>query len=173
MYLKTTDIVRISLSAALLCLCSWITVPGVVPYTLQNLGVVMFSAVLGGKNAVIAVLVYLLCGGIGLPVFSGFRGGAGVLLSATGGYLWGFVPLGGIVGYVCNRWGRGLAAVIASAVIGTMVCYGVGTLWYAWIFSEGKSVGEIMAVCVVPFVVPDLVKIIIGAWCVKRFDKYC
>ena len=91
---KTKEIILISLSAALICICSWIQVPSAVPFTLQTFAVFLVSAVLGAKKGVAATLVYILLGAVGLPVFSGFQGGVGVLLGATGGYVFGFVFIG-------------------------------------------------------------------------------
>ena len=89
--LKIRDIAYIGASAALIAVCSWISVPSPVPFTLQTFAVFSAVGILGGRRGTIAVLVYLLLGAVGLPVFAGFRGGVGVLLGTTGGYIAGFL----------------------------------------------------------------------------------
>ena len=79
------DLTWIAICAAIICVCAWITVPATVPFTLQVLGVFLSIRLLGGKKGTAAVAVYILLGMVGLPVFSGFQAGAGVLLGPTGG----------------------------------------------------------------------------------------
>ena len=87
---KTYDMVYIAIFAVLMAICSWISIPMTVPFTLQTFGVFMAVGVLGGKKGTLAVLIYILLGAIGVPVFAGFSGGIGILLNTTGGYIVGF-----------------------------------------------------------------------------------
>ena len=75
--LKTIDIVYIGIFAVLIAICSWISIPTTVPFTLQTFGVFMAVSILGGMRGTLAVLVYILLGAVGMPVFAGFTGGAG------------------------------------------------------------------------------------------------
>ena len=84
------DLVMVALFAALIAVCAWVTVPGSVPFTLQTMGVFLAVGLLGGKRGTLAVLIYILLGCVGLPVFAGFSGGIGVILGSTGGYIVGF-----------------------------------------------------------------------------------
>ena len=87
------------LFSALLAICAWISVPlADAAVTLQTFGVFLCLGTLGGKRGTTAILVYLLLGAVGLPVFSGFRGGFEALLGTTGGYLTG-VLVSGLLGY--------------------------------------------------------------------------
>ena len=88
---KTLTLTYIALSAALIAICSWISIPTTVPFTLQTFGVFAALGTLGGRRGTLAILAYLLLGLVGLPVFSGFQGGPGVLLGTTGGYILGFL----------------------------------------------------------------------------------
>lgn len=88
---KTYDLVYISMFTVLIAICSWISIPAAVPFTLQTLGVFLAVGILGGKRGTMAVLVYILLGAIGIPVFAGFSGGIGVLTGTTGGYIVGFL----------------------------------------------------------------------------------
>ena len=85
--MRTRDLARAALFAALIAICSWISIPTAVPFTLQTFAVFLALGVLGGKLGTLSVAVYLLLGAVGLPVFAGFQGGLGALLGATGGYL--------------------------------------------------------------------------------------
>ena len=73
--------------------------PAPVPFTLQTFAIFLCSAVLGARRGLIAVLLYVLLGALGLPVFAGMQGGFGVLVGATGGYITGFLPAAVIAGW--------------------------------------------------------------------------
>ena len=88
---KTYDIVYIGVFAVIMAICSWISIPTTVPFTLQTFGVFIAVGVLGGKRGSLAVLVFIILGAIGVPVFSGMTGGVGILLGSTGGYIIGFL----------------------------------------------------------------------------------
>ena len=87
--MKTRDITLISVFAALITVCAWISIPAPIAFSLQTFGVFCTLYMLGGKRGFFAVLVYESLGIVGLPVFSGFRGGLGVLLGPGGGFLMG------------------------------------------------------------------------------------
>ena len=90
-YAKTKDMAYIAVFAVLIAVCSWISIPTTVPFTLQTFAVFLTVGVLGGKRGSLAVLVYILLGCVGVPVFAGFSGGIGVLAGQTGGYIVGFL----------------------------------------------------------------------------------
>ena len=86
--LKTRDITVIPLFTALIAVCSFITIPiPTVPFTLQLFGIFAALLCLGGERGTISVILYLVLGSVGLPIFSGFRSGIGCLVGVTGGYL--------------------------------------------------------------------------------------
>ena len=88
---KTYDLAYIAIFAVLIAICSWISIPAAVPFTLQTFGVFIAVGVLGGKRGSLSVLVFILLGAIGIPVFANFSGGIGVLAGPTGGYIIGFL----------------------------------------------------------------------------------
>ena len=88
---KTYDMVYIAIFAVIMAICSWISIPMEVPFTLQTFGVFIAVGILGGKRGTLAVLVYILLGAVGVPVFAGFTGGIGVLFNTTCGYIVGFL----------------------------------------------------------------------------------
>ena len=173
---KTIDLVYIGLSAAIIAVCSWISVPvGTIPVTLQTMGVCITAGLFGAKRGTLATLVYLLLGAVGVPVFSGFKGGIGVLFGATGGYLIGFIFTALLVGIVSDKTNGKLWKVIAAMAAGILICYAFGTVWFAVVYSRGgdpKSLGTILSLCVVPFLLPDAVKIVIASVLTNRLRKF-
>ena len=86
---RTVDLSYIALGAVLIAVCSWISIPTTVPFTMQTFGVFFVLSILGGRRGTAAIVVYVLLGAVGVPVFSQFTSGIGVLLGNTGGYLIG------------------------------------------------------------------------------------
>ena len=124
------DMVLCALFAAILAVSAWLTVPGEVPFTLQTFGVFAALGLLGGKRGTIAIALYLVLGAVGLPVFSGFRGGFGVLLGTTGGYIFGFLLSGLLYWALTALLGnRGWVRLLAM-VLGLLLCYAAGTGWF-------------------------------------------
>ena len=91
---RVKDICYIGLFAAVICICSWISVPFVVPFTLQTFGVFLTLMVLGGKRGTLSIILYVLLGALGLPVFASFNGGLAYILGPTGGFIVGFIFAG-------------------------------------------------------------------------------
>lgn len=91
---QTIDLVYIALGAVLISICSWISIPTTVPFTMQTFAVFFVLSALGGKRGTVAIIVYILLGAVGIPVFSNFTSGIGILLGNTGGYIVGFVFIG-------------------------------------------------------------------------------
>ena len=106
--LKTLDLAYIAVCAALIAVCSWIQIPTVVPFTLQTFAVFLALYFLGGKKGTMSVFIYILIGLIGLPVFSGFKGGPAALFGMTGGYIMGFMLQAAIFWLFENFFGRKL-----------------------------------------------------------------
>lgn len=88
---KTYDLVYIAVFAVLMAVCSWISVPTAVPFTLQTFAVFMAVGVLGGRRGTMSVALYIILGAVGVPVFAGMTGGIGILTGTTGGYIVGFL----------------------------------------------------------------------------------
>ncbi|MBR2187149.1 MAG: biotin transporter BioY, partial [Lachnospiraceae bacterium] len=108
---------------------------------------------------------------VGLPVFSGFKGGFGVLLGSTGGYIIGFILMGLIYALMTGIFGNKLMIEILSLVIGLIVCYAFGTVWFMTVYMRETGPIGVMAVlgwCVFPFIIPDLVKMAMAFFIAKR-----
>ena len=162
MRLSTKETVYIGIFAALIAVCSWISIPTAVPFTLQTFGVFLACLVLGGRNGTICVVVYILLGAVGLPVFHGFTGGIGVLLGATGGYIVGFIGTTLLL-WTLERWyGGNQIRTLVSLVAGLLVCYVAGTAWFMAVYARNNGAVSLLSAlswCVFPFIVPDLIKI--------------
>jgi len=174
-HMKTLDMVYIALFAVLIVVCTWIAIPAAVPFTMQTFAVFCAMAMLGGKRGTLAVLVYLLLGAVGLPVFSGFKSGFAVLFSTTGGYLVGFIFIGLIYHLVTKLLGVKTWTVALALIIGLVVLYAFGTAWYMVLYA--KTTGEIgimtaLGWCVFPFILPDLVKLALALVLTGRLKKH-
>lgn len=161
---RTRSIVLCGLSIALLAVGAAIQLPlGPVPFTLQTLMLVLIALILSPKEAVVAVGGYLLLGMVGLPVFAGFKGGIGVLFGPTGGFLVGFLAAVLINMAFCGLFARrvrslrqSLALDIGSTAILLLTSYSLGCLWFA--VSTGATIALALSYCVIPFVLPDIIK---------------
>lgn len=172
---KTIDVVYIGVFAALIAVCSWIQIPLTIPITLQTMGVCIASALLGLKRGTFSVLIYILLGLIGVPVYAGFSAGPGVLFGSTGGYIVGFIFTALIVGGALKLFGKKTWVYVASMIVGILVCYAFGTAWFMIVYTKNTgaiTLGAALSACVVPFLIPDLVKIIVATVLCKALDKH-
>lgn len=168
---KTRSMALIALFAVLIAICSWISIPTLIPFTLQTFAVCLAVGVLGGRRGTLAVLVYLLLGMVGIPVFSGFRGGLGHLLGATGGYIIGFLLTALLMWGMEALLGRKTWVLAVSMALGLMACYAFGTVWYVIVYARtAETIGFVAAlgVCVFPYVIPDLVKLALALLLSRR-----
>ncbi len=164
----------IALTAALICVCSWITVPFTVPFTMQTFAVFCALLLLGAKDGTAAICLYLLLGLVGLPVFSGFRGGVGHLLGPTGGYLIGFVFSGIVYLLFEPLIARKKRVRWIALLLGLCVCYLIGTVWFVVVFANrGKSYGffSALSLCVLPYIIPDVLKTALAIYISDRVRR--
>lgn len=175
------EIAYLALSVALVTVCAWISLPvGEVPFTLQTFAVALVGGLLGWKRGFAAIAVYVLMGLIGIPVFAGFKAGAAALAGTTGGYIIGFV----FAGLISGLWQlipvRSAAAktglAFAAMVIGLAVCYFFGTVWFILLYNRGTAdpigVSSALAWCVIPYLLPDAIKLAIAAMLCVRLRPF-
>lgn len=144
-----------ALMAAVMAVVAPFALPmGPIPVSLCSLIVCLAAYMLGWKRAMMATLVYLLLGAAGMPVFSGFTGGIGMLLGPTGGYLIGYLLLAMGTGWTV---GAGPMMRLVGMVLSTAALYGLGTVWYC--IQSGTAMMAAIPVCVFPFLPGDAVKI--------------
>lgn len=150
----------ISLSAGLLALSAWISIPVLdISFTMQTFTLFLLLDLLGGRRVSLAMLVYLGLGAAGLPVFSGFQGGISALLGITGGYIWGFLATSLLWWLLRPKKGR-----TAAAILGLLLCYGCGTLWFFLAYTDraAASLWGVILKCVIPYLLPDAVKLLLA-----------
>ncbi|MGN0242662.1 MAG: biotin transporter BioY [Lachnospiraceae bacterium] len=170
---KILDMAYIALFAVLIAVCSWISIPATVPFTLQTFGVFVTVGLLGGKRGSLSVLLYLLLGAIGIPVFSGFTGGIGIILGSTGGYIIGFLLSALLMWGMEKLLGRKTWTLALSMILALLVCYAFGTIWFMAVYAKNTgAVGLWTALgwCVFPFIIPDMVKIALALLISRRLS---
>lgn len=159
----------ISLFTALICVCSFVSIPVVIPVTLQLFGVYLALFTLGGKRGLFSVLLYISIGALGLPVFSGFSGGISRLFDATGGYIFGFIILSLVYLGLSTLLPRRSIFTAISSALSLISLYLTGSLWYTFVYLDGKeSFIHILLVTVLPFIIPDAIKIAVAYIVSKR-----
>ena len=143
-----------------------------IPFTLQGFAVFAILRLLGWKKGGTAIFVYLALGAVGLPVFSGFCGGYGVLFGQTGGFLFGFLLTAPIYA-VFEKLGKGKRLFTALGMAaGLLADYLSGALWYYFLFARGTSFVAALAVTVLPFLLPDAIKIALALLVSERMKKH-
>lgn len=171
----TRDITYIAMSVALMTICAWITIPMTIPFTLQTFAVFAITGLFGYKRSIFAILIYIFLGSIGLPVFSSFKSGFGVLIGNTGGYLIGFIFTALIIGLIIKFFGSKSYIMFIAMVLGMLVCYIFGTAWFMYLYTKNTgTVGlyTVLTWCVFPFILPDLLKMALAIFIIKRFSKF-
>lgn len=128
-----------------------IPMPNMVPITLQTFAVLLSGYFLGSEKGTLSVLIYILLGAVGAPVFASFKGGFAVLLGYTGGFIWGFIPLAFLCGIRCHRKWLG----IILGICGTLACHLLGALQY--MILSGRGFFESLALVSFPYLLKDIV----------------
>ncbi|MBQ9833486.1 MAG: biotin transporter BioY [Clostridia bacterium] len=175
---KNTDKIKrmtyTALFAVVIAICSWIAVPATVPFTLQSFAVFAALTILGGKYGLFAIVLYIVLGAVGLPVFSNFTGGIGVLFGPTGGYIFGFVAMAILYWLITHFFGERLFVRVAAIALGLVVCYALGTVQFMTVYSMPKEQGlwSAFSMCVLPFIVPDIIKIALAFAAAGRLSRY-
>lgn len=167
--MKVRSLTLCAMFTALICLCSWLTVPFPgVPFTLQTFAVSLCLLVLGGKRGCASIFAYLMLGLCGLPVFSGFQGGFSALIGPTGGFLMGFL-LGAL-----GCWGLSSLGVkpVPAAAACLAISHLAGCLWYAFGYLAGSASLGAAALQCVPFLIPDALKLALAWLVAKRLKPF-
>lgn len=159
----------VSLFASLICVSSILIIPiGPVPITLHVLFVALAGAVLGPRMGALSVLIWILLGTFGLPVFSGGRAGPMVLIGPTGGYLAGFVIFAWLVGRFAGKNVVSKTRIIAVMLAGLATAYAVGLAGFMasfkYFLQKPMTLQQALPIAVYPFVPLDVAKVFLAAW---------
>lgn len=163
-----------AMSAALITVCSWISIPALgpfVPFTLQTFAVFVIAGLFDLKTGVISIMVYLFMGAVGVPVFSGFKSGFAAITGPTGGYLVGFLFMIVTICLFKKIKSESIVYLIIGMSIGLVLCYIFGTIWFYCVFAhngDSKSFISILSICVIPFIIPDILKMTAAVILVSR-----
>ena len=172
--LKVLDMAYIAIGAVLIAICSWINIPTEVPFTLQTFAVFFVLMLLGGERGTISILIYILLGAVGVPVFAGFSAGIGILFGNTGGYILGFIFIGLIYILFTRVFKmKNIFFKVLALVIGLAICYAFGSIWFMHIYIRDSGEVGLFAVlgwCVFPFIIPDLIKMALAVIIAKRIQ---
>lgn len=165
--LNAATMTRVALMAAVTAVAAQITVPiEPVPFTFQVLAVILSGLLLGPRYGPLAMAVYLFVGAVGVPVFAGFKGGLGIIFGDTGGYLLAYPLAAAVAGLAAHAVARdprrrALLAGLLCGCAALVVIYVLGATWLSVI--AGLSPAAALATGVLPFVVLDLVKVVLAA----------
>lgn len=161
---------------ALMAVCSWISLTfGQITFTLQTFAVFVTVGLLGTKRGTLSVVVYILLGAVGVPVFAGFSGGLATIAGYLGGFIIGFIPEALIIGLATEliktkNEAAKIAVLAVSMFIGDAVCFLLGGIWFKHVLSVDWK--YTFAMSMAPYIIPDLVKIILATIIVNRVKKY-
>lgn len=167
------DLSYISLFATLIAVSGYITIPipfSMVPVTAQTLAVMLAGSLLPVRHAAVSLLVFLMMGAIGLPVFSGGAAGMGIIIGKTGGYLIGFLVGAALISVLKGKKPGFLRLLTANAIGGIIIVNTFGVLWLNYI--TGIGITKAIAFGALPFIPGDIVKIVIAALITLRLSKH-
>lgn len=160
--LTIKTIALIAVMTAVTCVLAPLSLPiGPVPISLTNLAIYFGLYILDVKKESLSYIVYMLIGLAGLPVFSNFTGGVGKLFGPTGGYIIGFLPMAVIAGIFIDRTNGKLLPSLLGMVLGTVICYALGTIWLA--YQANMDFKAALFAGVIPFIPGDLIKMALAA----------
>lgn len=166
--MKNKKMVYCALMAAVLCVISPLSIPvGAVPISLATLGVMLAGALLGAQLGTLSVLIYLVLGWFGLPVFAGYSSGFTCLFGPTGGYMIGYLFLAFLTGSLYKK--KTLPYLVGSILVGELVLYLLGTIWF--MFVAQTSLVSALTICVLPFIPGDIAKIVLVCLLLPQLEK--
>lgn len=164
----------IATAVAFIIISSWISVPLTVGVTMQTFAIFLVSVCFNAKISLSAVAIYILLGFFGVPVYSGFGTGISAFMGGTGGYIIAFLPSALIISCLRSLYVMRPRLCIVTMILSNLVCYLFGALWYKFVFLSGAeiSLSAVFAICVFPFILPDLAKILCVYFAFKRIEPY-
>ncbi len=156
--MKVHKIAFTGIMAAIICLIAPFSLPtGTIPISLATFAIYITACTVNVRISACAITIYILLGAAGLPVFSAFRGGFHIIAGVTGGYILGYIPCAAIIGLLVGKFENKKWIYPLSMILGTIICWITGTLWY--MIQTGSRFIFAVTVCVVPFVIGDIIKI--------------
>ena len=168
---KTQMITLTGLCCALLCIAAPVTVPipiSPVPISLAPLAVFISSYILTPVQCLSGIVIYIILGAVGLPVFSGFTGGIGIIAGPTGGFILGYMGTALVSSFFVHRYEKKYLHIFGM-IIGICISYFIGTVWFS--FQQNVTFLTAVTLCVIPYIAGDLIKIFTALFIGKKLQK--
>ncbi len=159
--ISVKNMTLVALFAAITAVCAQLAFPipfSPVPFTLQVVAVCLAGGILGSKLGAMSLIVYLLIGATGIPVFAQFRGGLSVLVGPTGGFLLSFPIAAALIGFFMERKNNFKSSFL-SMLLGLVIIYVMGLVQFKLV--TAMSWEKSFALAVAPYLIPDIIKIIL------------
>lgn len=167
---KTNQLVLAALMTALTAVCAQLQIPlAMVPISLATFAVYLCGALLPPRFAALSMVAYALLGAVGVPVFAGFSAGPSILFGPTGGYIVGYAVCATAIALVLRRMGVTHRSLCLAMLLGTALCYLLGTAWFMVV--TGWTLGKALTACVFPFLPGDALKIALAVILSMRLRK--
>lgn len=164
--MKTGNMVMVGMFAALLAVMAQVAIPmpSGIPITLQTFAMVLAGVVLGWKRGGLAVVIYLLLGAVGVPVFANFNRGLNALVGLTGGFLWGFIPLTILSGVILPGTSKftKFGMPILFGIVGLGLCYFCGVLQFSVL--QGIPFTGAFLMVSLPYLAKDIISVLLAIW---------
>lgn len=169
---KSRDIAFMGMLLGVMVISSWISIPMTVPFTLQTFAIFLTILVLGTWKGFFVVLSYIALGLVGIPVFSGFKSGIAAIAGPTGGYILGFLLTAIVTGKLLEFLPDKRSYRCLSMFIGLIICYIFGTFWFINMYTKAAmSFSKALSLCVIPFIIPDILKILLADYIARLLKK--
>ena len=161
--LSLQDLMMIAMCTAIIAVMAQFSIPmpAGVPMTMQTFAITLVAVILGAKRGGISVLIYILLGAVGVPVFANFTGGLHLLADPTGGFLWSFPLMAYLIGFGAERYSHSKLSFVLFLTLGTVVNYTAGVLFFCLITKLSISAG--IAACVLPFIPTAVIKAVLAS----------
>lgn len=170
--MKSRDIALMGMLLGVMIISSWISIPMTVPFTLQTFTIFLTILLMGTWKGFFVVLSYIALGLVGLPVFSGFKSGIAAIVGPTGGYILGFLLTAIVTGMLLKLLPDKKFYRYLSMFIGIVICYVFGTFWFINMYTKTSiSFSKALSLCVIPFIIPDVLKILLADYIAKLLKK--
>ncbi|MBQ4284370.1 MAG: biotin transporter BioY [Lachnospira sp.] len=169
---KTHELVTIALMASVLCIIAPIVINvGVVPFSFTTFIMYVYLCVFDARKCIVSVLVYVGIGLVGVPVFSGYTAGFGQLVGITGGFIIGYIAMSIVSSmfFKVFKDRRSMTIEGFGVFLGTCVLYVCGVLWYVLV--TDNTLVQALMICVLPFILPDVLKMIVAVTVGKMIRK--
>lgn len=163
MKLSLKDLITCGIFVAVIAVLAQISIVlpfSPIPFTMQVFGVCLVATILGRKKGFITLMVYILLGSIGIPVFAAYSSGPTALFGKTGGFILAFPLMALLIGYVSEKY-RKTPYVIGSMILALILCYAIGTIYFSFITKI--PIQKAVIFTVIPYIPLDLVKVVMAS----------